>query len=58
MNANRIANCAATAAIAFGGVTVSTGDRALPGRLESRADFGNAVPFVLRLIFLAGFAAS
>jgi len=55
MIANRIANWVAIAAIVFGGVTVSTGGRALFGSLESRADFGNAVPFVLWFNFLAGF---
>lgn len=55
MNANRVANGMAVAAIAFGVVTVLTGGRALFGSLETRADFGNAVPFVLRFNFLAGF---
>jgi hypothetical protein len=32
-----------------------TGGRALFGSLESRADFGNVVPFVLWFNFLAGF---
>ena len=45
----------AIAAIVFGVVTVLTGGRALFGSLESRADFGNAVPFVLWFNFLAGF---
>jgi len=45
----------AIAAIVFGGVTVLTGGRALFGNLESRAGFGNAVPFVLWFTFLAGF---
>ena len=45
----------AVAAIVFGVVTVLTGGRALFGSFESRADFGNAVPFVLRFNFLAGF---
>jgi hypothetical protein len=45
----------AIGAIVFGVVTVLTGGRALFGSLESRADFGNAVPFVLRFNFLAGF---
>ena len=55
MNANRIANWVAIAAIVFGVVTVLTGGRALFGSLESRADFGNVVPFVLWFNFLAGF---
>jgi len=45
----------AIAAIVFGVVTVLTGGRALFGSLESRADFGNVVPFVLWFNFLAGF---
>jgi hypothetical protein len=55
MNANRTVNWMAVAAIVFGGVTVLTGGRALFGSLESRADFGNVVPFVLWFNFLAGF---
>ncbi|HZL97608.1 MAG TPA: hypothetical protein VFB91_02735 [Terriglobales bacterium] len=55
MNANRKENWMAIAAIVFGGVTVLTGGRALFGSLESRADFGNIVPFVLWFNFLAGF---
>ena len=55
MNANRMANWIAVAAIVFGGLTVFTGGRALFGGLESRADFGNTVPFVLWFNFLAGF---
>ena len=55
MNANRIVNGMAIAAIVFGVVTVLTGSRALFGSLESRAEFGNAVPFVLWFNFLAGF---
>ena len=55
MNANRMVNLMAIAAIVFGVLTVLTGGRALFGSLESRADFGNAVPFVLRFNFLAGF---
>ena len=55
MNANRNLKWMAIAAIVFGVVTVLTGSRALFGSLESRADFGNAVPFVLRFNFLAGF---
>jgi hypothetical protein len=55
MNANRIMNWVALAAIVFGIVTVFTGGRALFGSLESRADFGNVVPFVLWFNFLAGF---
>jgi hypothetical protein len=43
------------AAIFFGVMTVLTGGRALFGSLESRAGFGNAVPFVLWFNFLAGF---
>ena len=45
----------AVAAIAFGVVTVLTGGRALFGSLETRADFGKAVPFVLWFNFLVGF---
>lgn len=55
MNADRIARWMAFAAIVFGALTVLTGSRALFGSLESRADFGNAVPFVLWFNFLAGF---
>jgi len=55
MNANRIMKWMAIAAMVFGVVTVLTGGRALFGSLESRADFGNAVPFVLWFNFLAGF---
>ena len=55
MNANRIVNWMAIAAIVFGVMTVLTGGRALFGSLESRAGFGNAVPFVLWFNFLAGF---
>ena len=55
MNANRAGNWMAIAAIMVGVVTVLTGGRALFGSLESRADFGNAVPFVLWFKFLAGF---
>jgi len=55
MSANRIVNWMAITAIVFGGVTVLTGGRALFGNLESRAGFGNAVPFVLWFNFLAGF---
>jgi len=55
MNANRKVNWMAISAIVFGIVTVLTGGRALFGSLESRADFGKAVPFVLWFNFLAGF---
>lgn len=55
MNANRTVHWMAIAAVVFGVVTVLTGGRALFGSSESRADFGNAVPFVLRFNFLAGF---
>jgi hypothetical protein len=55
MNANRLVNWMAIAAIVFGIVTGLTGGRALFGSLESRADFGNVVPFVLWFNFLAGF---
>jgi len=55
MNANRLANWMAVAAIAFGVATVLTGGRALFGSSESRADYGNVVPFVLWFNFLAGF---
>jgi hypothetical protein len=55
MNANRAVNWMAIAAIMFGVGTVLTGGRALFGSLESRAEFGNAFPFVLWFHFLAGF---
>jgi len=55
MNANRIVHWMAIAAIVFGILTILTGSRALFGSFESRADFGNAVPFVLWFNFLAGF---
>jgi hypothetical protein len=55
MNANRKENWMAIAAIVFGGLTVFTGGRALFGSLESRAGFGNVVPFVLWFNFLTGF---
>jgi len=55
MNANRMVNWMAIAAILFGVLTVFTGGRALFGGLESRAGFGNVVPFVLWFNFLAGF---
>jgi hypothetical protein len=55
MNANRVVNWMAIAGIVFGALTVLTGGRALFGSLESRADFGKAVPFVLWFNFLAGF---
>jgi hypothetical protein len=55
MNATRIVNWMASAAIVFGALTVLTGGRALFGGLETRADFGNVVPFVLWFNFLAGF---
>ena len=54
MNANRIVNGVAYAAIVFGIVTVFTGGRALFGSLESRAEYGKVVPFVLWFNFLAG----
>ncbi len=56
MNANRNVNGIAIVAIVFGGVTVLTGGRALFGGSETRAGFGNTVPFVLWFNFLAGFA--
>lgn len=55
MKANRIVNWMAIAGILFGALTVLTGGRALFGSLESRADFGKAVPFVVWFNFLAGF---
>lgn len=55
MNANRTVKWMAIAAIVFGALTVLTGGRALFGSMESRADFGQAVPFVLWFNFLAGF---
>jgi len=55
MNANRTVKWMAIAAIVFGALTVLTGGRALFGSLESRADFGNTVPFVLWFNFLVGF---
>ena len=54
MNANRIVNGVAYAAIVFGIVTVFTGGRALFGGPESRGEYGNVVPFVLWFNFLAG----
>jgi len=55
MNANRTVKWMAIVAIVFGALTVLTGGRALFGSLESRADFGNTVPFVLWFNFLVGF---
>lgn len=55
MNANRTVKWMAIAAIVFGALTVFTGGRALFGSMESRANFGKAVPFVLWFNFLAGF---
>ncbi len=55
MNANRTVYWMAIAAIVFGAVTVLSGGRVLFGSLESRADLGNVVPFVLWFNFLAGF---
>jgi len=55
MNANRMAKWMAIAAIVFGVATVVTGSRALFGSLESRAHYGNVVPFVLWFNFFAGF---
>ena len=54
MNTNRTLNWMAIAAIVFGAVTVLAGGRALFGSLESRADLGNAVPFVLWFNFFVG----
>lgn len=55
MNVNRAVKWLAVAAILFGVMTIFAGGRALFGSLESRADLGNAVPFVLWFNFLAGF---
>src|SRR5512135_1587473 len=55
MNANRMANWMAIAAIVFGVATVLTGGRAMFGASESRAHYGNVVPFVLWFNFFAGF---
>lgn len=55
MKANRTVYWMAIAAIVFGAVTVFSGGRALFGGLESRADLGSVVPFVLWFNFLAGF---
>jgi len=46
----------AVVAIAFGGLTIFSGGRALFGDTEARAAVGNAVGFVLWFNFLAGFA--
>jgi hypothetical protein len=46
----------ATAAIAFGVLTILSGGRALFGSLEARAAVGNAVPFVLWFNLGTGFA--
>lgn len=55
MNTHHTVNWIAIAAIVFGAVTVLAGGRALFGSLESRADLGNAVPFVLWFNFFVGF---
>ncbi len=55
MNANRTVKWMAITAIVFGALTVLTGGRALFGSMESRAEFGKAVPFVLWFNLLAGF---
>lgn len=55
MNINRTVKWTAIAANVFGAMTVLAGGRALFGSLESRADLGNAVPFVLWFNFLIGF---
>lgn len=47
---------AATVAVVFGGMTVFSGGTALFGDLETRAAFGDIVPYVLWFNFLAGFA--
>ena len=46
----------AVVAIAFGGLTIFSGGRALFGGTEAQAAVGNAVGFVLWFNFLAGFA--
>jgi hypothetical protein len=46
----------AVVAIAFGGLTIFSGGRALFGGAEAQAAVGDAVGFVLWFNFLAGFA--
>ena len=55
MKTDRTVNWIAIAAIVFGAVTVFSGGRALFGSLETRAELGNVVPFVLWFNFLVGF---
>ena len=52
----RALGSAATVAIVFGALTISAGGLALFARPETRAAFGDAVPFVLWFNFAAGFA--
>ncbi len=54
MYAHRPMRWVAIAAIVFGVMTIISGGRGLFGSLESRAELGNAVPFVLWFNFLAG----
>ena len=56
MKTDRTVNWMAIAAIVFGAVTILSGGRALFGSLETRAELGNVVPFVLWFNFFAGFA--
>ena len=55
MKTDRTVNWMAIAAIVFGAMTIVSGGRALFGSLETRAELGNVVPFVLWFNFLAGF---
>jgi hypothetical protein len=54
-NTNRTVSWMAIAAVVFGAVTVLAGGLALFGSLETRAELGNVVPFVLWFNFLIGF---
>lgn len=55
MKPNRALKWLATAAIAFGLLTVISGGRALFGGAPARAELGHIVPFVLWFNFIAGF---
>ncbi len=55
MKTDRTVNWMAIAAIVFGAVTILSGGRALFGSLETRAELGNVVPFVLWFNFFVGF---
>lgn len=55
MKTDRTLNWMAIAAIVFGAVTILSGGRALFGSLETRAELGNVVPFVLWFNFFVGF---